>query len=96
MNGGGVFSYGTYCTVTATPDEGYLFLNWSINGEVVSCNATYSFPVTEDANLEAVFMFLEGTLVGSGESTNVYLPSYSWFRYTLSQHATRHQYGGRR
>ena len=85
VNGGGVFSYGTYCTVTATPDEGYLFLNWSINGEVVSCNATYSFPVTEDANLEAVFMFLEGTLVGSGESTNVYLPSYSWFRYTLSQ-----------
>ena len=85
VSGGGVFNYGNYCTVTATPSEGYLFLNWSNNGEVVSCNATYSFSVTEDVNLEAVFMFLEGTLVGTGGSTNVYLPSYSWFCYTLSQ-----------
>ncbi len=84
-SGGGTFDYGATCTLTATPNEGYLFLNWSVNGVVVSCNATYSFAVTEDAEVEAVFMLLEGTLIGSGELTNSYFPSYSFFRYTLSQ-----------
>ena len=83
--GAGTFDYGNTCTLTATPNEGYLFLNWSKNGEVVSCNATYNFSVTEDANFEAVFMRLEGTLIGQGETTNLYLPSYSYYRYTLSQ-----------
>ena len=85
VTGGGIFNYGTTCTMTATPNEGYLFLNWSNNGEVVSCNATYSFTVTEDVELEAVFMLLEGTLIGAGELTNAYLPSYSFYCYTLSQ-----------
>ncbi len=82
---GGVYDYGTNCTVIATANEGYVFLNWSKNGEVVSCNAAYTFTVTENADLEAVFMLLEGTLVGEGEATNVYLPSYSYWKYTLSQ-----------
>lgn len=83
--GAGTYNYGNTCTLTATPNEGYLFLNWNINGEVVSCNATYSFAVTENAEIEAVFMLLEGTLIGSGEATNFYLPSYSYYKYTLSQ-----------
>ena len=83
--GAGVFNYGAYCTLTATPNEGYLFLNWSKNGEVVSCNANYSFSVTEDAEIEAVFMLLEGKHIGQGESTNAYLPSYSYFCYSLTQ-----------
>ena len=85
VTGTGVFNYGNTCTLTATPNEGYLFLNWSKNGVVVSCNATYSFSVTEDTDLEAVFMRLEGTLIGQGESTNSYLPSFSNYNYTLSQ-----------
>ena len=85
VTGAGVFNYGSTCTLTATPNEGYLFLNWSQNGAVVSCNASYSFTVAEDAEIEAVFMLLEGTLIGQGESTNMYLPSYSYYRYTLSQ-----------
>ena len=83
--GTGEYDYNTTCTLTATPNEGYMFLNWSKNGEVVSCNATYSFTVTEDADFEAVFMLLEGTLIGSGEQTEPRLPSYSYFNYTLSQ-----------
>ena len=93
--GAGVYYYGNYCTLTATPNEGYLFLNWSKNGEVVSCNATYSFAVTEEAEIEAVFMPLEGTLIGRGESTNQYLPSYSFYNYTLSQQIyTPNELGG--
>ena len=83
--GSGTYDYGEICTLTATPNEGYMFLNWNIDGTVVSCNATYSFPVTEDADIEAVFMLLEGTLIGEGESTNEFLPSYSYYCYTLSQ-----------
>jgi hypothetical protein len=83
--GDGVYYYGNTCTLTATPNEGYLFLNWSKNGEVVSCNSTYSFTVTEDADFEAVFMLLEGTLIGSGEATGGALPSTSYYCYTLSQ-----------
>ena len=85
VSGGGVFDYGTTCTVTATPNEGYLFLNWNRNGEVLSCNANYSFTVTEPIALEAVFMPLNGRLVGTGEATNQYLPSYSYYKYSLSQ-----------
>ena len=83
--GAGTFEYGSTCTLTATPSEGYLFLNWSKNGEVVSCNATFSFTVTKDAEIEAVFMLLEGALIGQGESTDQYLPSNSNWKYTLSQ-----------
>ena len=85
VTGAGTFDYGNTCTLTATPSEGYLFQNWNKNGVVVSCSATYSFSVTEDVDLEAVFMRLEGTLIGQGESTNSYLPSYSYYCYTLSQ-----------
>jgi hypothetical protein len=83
--GAGAFDYGSYCTLTAIPNDGYLFLNWSKNGEVVSCNATYSFAVTEETEIEAVFMLLEGTLIGQGESTDQYLPSISYYKYSLSQ-----------
>jgi hypothetical protein len=85
VTGAGAFNYGNTCTLRATPNEGYLFLHWSKNGGVVSCNATYSFAVTEEIEIEAVFMRLEGTLIGQGESTNNYLPSFSNYNYTLSQ-----------
>ena len=85
VTGGGYFEGGDICTLTATTNTGYMFLNWSKDGEVVSCNATYSFIVTEDADMEAVFMPFDGTLIGQGEATNLFLPSYSSYCYTLSQ-----------
>lgn len=45
--GGGTYEHGSTCTLTATPTEGYAFINWSKDGEVVSAEATYSFTVTE-------------------------------------------------
>ena len=56
VSGGGSGYYlGQSCTVTATPNEGYCFLNWKINGTVVSNDATYTFPVSGDMVLEANF-----------------------------------------
>ena len=94
ITGAGMYNNGSTCTLTAIPNEGYLFLNWSRNGEVVDCHSTYSFIVIENVELEAVFMLLDGILVGEGE-TSTTIPSNSRFLYTLSQQIyTPYELGG--
>ena len=84
VSGGGEFSYGQTCTLTATPADGYMFTNWTQNGEVVSTASTYSFLVHED--LDLVAHFVEGLMIGDGSvATNSYLPSTSYYNYTVSQ-----------
>ena len=86
LSGMGMYDYGSTCTVTAVPNEGYLFQNWSLNGEVVSCNAIYNFTVTEDLELEAVFMLLEGIYIGEGEGTSTAFPNSMYrSKYSISQ-----------
>ena len=53
--GSGNFNYGETCVVTATPNEGYHFVNWTENGTAVSSEATYTFTVTNDCDLLANF-----------------------------------------
>lgn len=55
VSGGGQYLPGEYCTVTATPNEDYVFMNWTENDEVVSNNANYSFYVEDSRILTAVF-----------------------------------------
>ena len=55
VTGGGTYSIGQNCTVTATPNNGYNFVNWTIDGQVVSTDASYSFTVTQDVTLVANF-----------------------------------------
>ena len=55
VTGGGTYAAGTSCTVTATANEGYDFVNWTENGEVVSTNASYTFTVNENHTLIANF-----------------------------------------
>ena len=87
VSGAGSYANGASCTVTATSSDNYMFMQWRRNGEMVSGNASYTFNVIEDTELEAVFMPTSnaGDLIGSGEATNVNLPSYSYFKYGLSQ-----------
>lgn len=54
-NGGGTFESGASVTVTAVPANGYSFSGWRENGEIVSVNASYTFMVTGDRALTAVF-----------------------------------------
>ena len=42
-------------TITATPNEGYKFVNWTVNGEVVSTENPYTTKVT--ANIEYIANF---------------------------------------
>lgn len=55
VTGAGNYQEGATATLTATPNTGYKFVNWTKGGEVVSTDATYSFPVTENVELVANF-----------------------------------------
>ncbi len=80
VQGGGTFTQGQTANLTATPNSGYIFSNWTENGNVVSSNANYSFQVTSSRNLFANFLFVlpsytishtanpnaGGTLTGAG------------------------------
>lgn len=61
VSGGGIFCYEA-CEVTATPNEGYNFANWTENGDVVSVEANYNFIVTGERHLTANFV-PEGIIV---------------------------------
>ena len=55
ITGTGSYAAGSTCTLHATPNSGYVFMNWIENGVAVSTNANYSFTVTGNRNLVAVF-----------------------------------------
>ena len=55
VSGDGAYQLGQSCTVTATPNAGYTFVNWMENGNVVSTNAVYTFNVTGNHYLTANF-----------------------------------------
>jgi hypothetical protein len=55
VSGSGTFAAGTRCTVTAMPNSGYTFANWSENDVVVSTLASYTFTIDTNHSLIAVF-----------------------------------------
>jgi hypothetical protein len=55
VSGGGSYSPGQSCTVHATANSGYAFINWTENGNEVSTNANYTFTVNNNRDLVANF-----------------------------------------
>ena len=55
VSGGGTYSPGATCTVTAIPNVGYSFANWVENYEVVSTDNPYVFEVRKNRVLHANF-----------------------------------------
>lgn len=55
IEGAGTYPKGQTCTLTAMANEGYYFVNWTENDEVVSTDATYIFEVIGDRDLVANF-----------------------------------------
>ena len=55
VRGGGSYEENQSCTVSATPAEGYTFVNWTEHDEEVSTDAHYTFIVTDDRDLVANF-----------------------------------------
>ena len=57
VNGGGPFDAGDYCTLQATPQTGYLFMDWTDDsGVVISTDPHYTFVVTKSQSLTANFL----------------------------------------
>lgn len=55
VSGSGQFHFGEQCILTATPNSGYNFVNWTKNGIQVSPQAICSIEVTESAEYVAHF-----------------------------------------
>ncbi len=58
VTGGGTYNQDATCTLTATANIGYSFVNWTENGMVVSDNSVYAFTVTGNRNLIANFEYV--------------------------------------
>ena len=69
VEGGGVYTYGQSCTLTATPINPYIFVNWTKNGVQVSTNNTYTFTVTESATYVAHFVVETFTITTTANPT---------------------------
>ncbi|NOR88488.1 MAG: hypothetical protein GQ527_12860, partial [Bacteroidales bacterium] len=79
VSGGGIYQYGETATIIASPNADYNFASWTLDGEVVSINTSYSFVVTESVSLTANFQGEQyiisvsaspsngGTVTGNGE-----------------------------
>lgn len=55
VEGSGEYTYGETATITATPNQGYVFVEWLENDVMVSQEATYQFTVDSGRDLKAVF-----------------------------------------
>lgn len=55
VSGSGTYNEGDEVTVSATPADGYKFVKWTENGQSISTSANYSFIITSDRVLTAVF-----------------------------------------
>ena len=57
VSGGGTFSINQGTTVTATPNSGYTFVGWEVNGQIVNRNAKVKIDrLEEDYKCTAIFI----------------------------------------
>lgn len=61
VTGQNTYAHGTMCYLTATPNEGYRFVEWRRNGTYLSGNPSWSFVVTAPATCVAYFEALPPT-----------------------------------
>ena len=100
VSGAGTYEKGAECTLTATANEGYVFVNWTENGEVVSSDAEYTFTVIGDRTLVAnfthqnnnqtgllngLFSVSKNTQVGFSKGNLQYQASTNTWRFALNQ-----------
>ncbi|WGJ16423.1 hypothetical protein QEV83_09420 [Methylocapsa sp. D3K7] len=55
VSGGGTFPEGCACTVTATAANGFTFVHWTQGRKVVSSSDTYTFTLSGNVRLAAIF-----------------------------------------
>ena len=85
INGGYVTGFGSYtsgstCTLTATALPGHQFVCWTEGDNIVSSNATYSFTVSSNRYLFAVF----SSCTEIPDYNYQITPAATWFSHTSS------------
>lgn len=53
--GSGSYQSGQTVFISATPESGYIFANWSENGNILSSTQSYALTLTSDRNIQANF-----------------------------------------
>ena len=69
VTGGGNYEGGQQCTVTATANTGYTFINWTENGDEVTTNGSYTFVVAGNRTLVANFTLNNYTISVTADPT---------------------------
>jgi uncharacterized repeat protein (TIGR02543 family) len=68
--GSGSYDAGSSVTVTATPNTGYTFVNWTDNGNVASTSASYQFALNGNRTLVANFRVIPASQVALNLSSS--------------------------
>ena len=83
--GAGSFTAGSSVIVTATPNTGYTFVNWTDNGVVVSASASYTFIINANKTLVANFLLNTYTLnVTATNGTVVKNPNQATYNHGIT------------
>ena len=69
VTGAGTYNHGASCTLTATANTGYTFVNWTKNGTQVSTNASYTFTVSEAGSYVAHFSINSYSITATANPT---------------------------
>ena len=82
VEGAGIYEQGAEATLTATPAEGYEFVNWTVAGEEVSTENPYKFTVTADvalvANFEKAAPTMETVYFVNAQGWTGTIKAYAW------------------
>jgi uncharacterized repeat protein (TIGR02543 family) len=63
VTGGGLYNTGSSATVSAVPNTGYRFVNWTVDGTPVSSDNPFTFELTGDTVLHANFEAISCNIV---------------------------------
>lgn len=88
VTGAGQYQAGESVTVTAAPEDGYTFSKWQMNGQNVGKNAAYTFILTGDVELVAVFEEATPSRLPAGYTEVEYIESLNCYfdtGYSLTQ-----------
>ena len=81
VEGAGEYEEGAEATLTATANEGYEFVNWTVDGTEVSTKNPYTFNVTAD--VEVVANFKEAAVVEPTTETVYFINNKSWSKVNV-------------